>query len=531
MWPAKRTIFSLFCSIGLSACTTTVSVPSFNSSEDNFFPPQPEVAAEEPQFIPARNCGGELTSEQRVYLELVYKMEAQGQYYAALAHIDELEKNAESPQTFYLRAEALRHLGQLDTAEKYYQLLLGGCMTGYGLHGLGLLAIQANQLNEAETYLKHACRERPVDSNVHNDYGMVLLLRGYPEAARNEFLTAYQLDRNNRLPLENLIVLAFAANQPTYALQLAKNQKLSKADIERLSQRAKNLSKQVSIPTQASAPLPKPVNDQGEAENNNLTAANEKPAKVIDLQTDNSPSSSETIIEIQNSKSQGSDSDAPVTAENSDKPVTDEQQTAANNVAVETTEPSTTDTLPENVDPIAEDNANIDAPINEQSQANTQTNTADQQVTVDIDEQPQADNSPDNEQTSVTDQEKTADSADAETIAQTNAANAEDSAQTTAPSQSDIDSPSDEQPNAASLPNKEQADQKQAQTDDSLKIDDSLVANEAQNEDENAEPQQHTEKLEQKTQATDYRLINNNLLTTDIPQTHFDLLFSDLPQK
>lgn len=240
MYRANWIASGLLCAVGLSACGT---MPAGDGAPpDNMMTaPQPEPVVEEKSFVPPRDCGGDLSSEQRMYLELIYKMEAQGQYHAALAHIDELEKKAESPQTFYLRAEALRQLGQPERAAKYYQLLLGGCMTGYGLHGLGLLSTQAERLAEAETYLKHACRERPVDANVHNDYGMVLLLRGRHEAAKNEFMTALQLDRNNRLSLENLLVLILAEQRPSEARQLAERHGLKEQDFKRLASRARQL--------------------------------------------------------------------------------------------------------------------------------------------------------------------------------------------------------------------------------------------------------------------------------------------------
>lgn len=235
---ANPIIAGLLCALELTACS---KLTTSDTSQDFYLPPQSESAQQEQGFTPAYNCGGTLTQEQRMYLELVYKMLKQGQYYAVLAHVDELEKQTESPQTFYLRAEAFRHLGQQDSAEKYYQLLLGGCMTGYGLHGLGLLATESNRLPEAETFLKHACRERPVDTHVHNDYGMVLLLRGRYSAAHKEFMTSLQLDRENRLPLENLIVLMLMKRHDDEARQLAGQYGLKDQDVARLRSRAQQL--------------------------------------------------------------------------------------------------------------------------------------------------------------------------------------------------------------------------------------------------------------------------------------------------
>lgn len=187
-------------------------------------------------------CGGQFSAEQRMYLELVHKMVEQGQFYGALANLNQLEKSATaSPQTIYLRAEALRGAGQLDEAEKQYRLLLDGCMAGYGLHGLGLLATETGQLSQAEDYLARACHERPVDANAHNDLGMVLLLQQRHDEARREFMTAMELDRTNRLPVENLIVLMLIKKQDTLARQFATEHGLNDQDLARLAIRANPL--------------------------------------------------------------------------------------------------------------------------------------------------------------------------------------------------------------------------------------------------------------------------------------------------
>ncbi|MGZ4957617.1 MAG: tetratricopeptide repeat protein [Methylomonas sp.] len=206
-------------------------------------PPAPPVA-ETKTFTAPKNCGGEFTAEQRMYLELVHKMVEQEQFYGAIANLDQLEKSAlPSPQTIYLRAEALRRSGQLAPAEKQYNLLLNGCMAGYGLHGLGLLATESGQLAQAQDFLERACQERPVDAHAHNDLGMVLLLRGNHQDARKEFMTAMELDRTSRLPLENLLVLMLVAKQDTQAEQFAAAHGLNAQDRERLAQRAAQLQK------------------------------------------------------------------------------------------------------------------------------------------------------------------------------------------------------------------------------------------------------------------------------------------------
>jgi len=195
-------------------------------------------------FQPAKDCGGNLSSEQRMYLELIHKMVEQKHYYGALANLDQLEKTAPlSPQTNYLRAEALRGASQLDEAEKPYLALLHSCMAGYGLHGLGLLASEKKQWPKAQGFLERASRERPVDADIHNDLGMVLMLSGQYQAARQEFFTAMELERNNHLAMENYIVLMLAEGQNQQALEFAEQRGFQKHDLENLLQRAQNLNK------------------------------------------------------------------------------------------------------------------------------------------------------------------------------------------------------------------------------------------------------------------------------------------------
>lgn len=240
----SRLLISSCCLAGLSGCnlfgwTITrqeeIIEPRLTPDHAAIEEPSPKVPAE---------CGGKLSREQRMYLELVQKMVDQGQYYAAMSHLDQLEKTADpTPQTVYLRAESLRGAGKSDEAEIKYRSLLDGCMAGYGLHGLGLLSAASGQLAQAEEFLSRAVRERPVDAGMHNDLGMVFMMSGQDENARQQFLTASQLDKNNPLPEENLIVLMLLEKQDAEARQLAKQRRLDRKTMERLEQQASRLER------------------------------------------------------------------------------------------------------------------------------------------------------------------------------------------------------------------------------------------------------------------------------------------------
>lgn len=245
MLRVRRSLGSVCGVLVLTGCSLfPVSEPRQELPE-----PPPTPADNRAESFPLdADCGGRFSPEQRMYLELVHKMVQEGQYYAALAHLDQLERTASAtPQTDYLRAEALR--GTRDRgaeAERLYRSLLKGCMAGQGFHGLGLLAAEAGRMDSAEDFMRRALREKPVNAEAHNDLGMVFLLRGRFASARQEFLTAVELNRTNRLPVENLIVLMLLNADRMEAQRLAAKAGLSSEELQRLSHRALRLSGQVN---------------------------------------------------------------------------------------------------------------------------------------------------------------------------------------------------------------------------------------------------------------------------------------------
>jgi len=218
--------------------------------------PPPELApAAANNFMPPPDCGGRLEAGDRMYLELIHKMVERGNYHAALANLEQLQKQTgKVPQLDYLRAEALRGAAQTDAADSAFRTLLNTCMAGQGWHGLGLLSAEAGQLDKAEEFIGNALAERPVAADYHNDFGMVSLLRGKFEQARQAFLTAIELDRNNALPIENMVVLALLEHKEAEAQGYIEFYKLTGEQTDKLRRRARELSERqtASIPTSSS---------------------------------------------------------------------------------------------------------------------------------------------------------------------------------------------------------------------------------------------------------------------------------------
>ncbi|HBA66665.1 MAG TPA: hypothetical protein DCZ48_10920 [Methylococcaceae bacterium] len=153
----------------------------------------------------ARSCGEDAEPEQNVKLDLIRQLMDGGKLYAALAHLD--DARSLSLQSNYLRAEILRRTDRTEMAAALYRELLKSCMVGKGYHGLGLIAGRNRQVNEAIDFLQKAAYELPVDTRVRNDLGYALLLGGQFDSARNEFLTALELDGSDRLAASNMVLL------------------------------------------------------------------------------------------------------------------------------------------------------------------------------------------------------------------------------------------------------------------------------------------------------------------------------------
>lgn len=133
-------------------------------------------------------------SARQLHTDLVREMMAQGRYYAALAHIEELQRSGgPREELLLLHAQALAKLGRATESEGEFRQLLAGSFAGEAQHGLGLL-YATRDYRQSLQYLREATRLRPTDANVRNDYGYALLTGGYHRDARLQLATAYELD-------------------------------------------------------------------------------------------------------------------------------------------------------------------------------------------------------------------------------------------------------------------------------------------------------------------------------------------------
>lgn len=159
--------------------------------------------------------------------------------YAALAQLD--GTTDASLRARYLRAEALRRVGNLQAAQAAYEGLMNTCMSGKAHHGLGLVAARQGQLAPALKHLRQARSALPTDARVRNDLGYALLLANELPGARLEFLTALDLEPGDARAARNLVMLAFRQGDDSQAESLARRFGLDSALTATLRQQARAL--------------------------------------------------------------------------------------------------------------------------------------------------------------------------------------------------------------------------------------------------------------------------------------------------
>lgn len=156
--------------------------------------------------VPARiDCRSRLSKDNELSLSLVLQRAREGGYYAALAQIRALpEDNA---AVAIAHADILRHVNP-DEAERWYEVLVDTCMSGFAEHGLGLLAAQRNDYRRAQTHVAVAAEALPTNARIRNDLGFIDMHLGLDNNAEFELRTASELATEDRLPLFNLMLLS-----------------------------------------------------------------------------------------------------------------------------------------------------------------------------------------------------------------------------------------------------------------------------------------------------------------------------------
>lgn len=208
------------------------------------FPP------EKPPQTPAAN-------ESALYLDAVRALIAQGQYYAAIAHIQEDRRShGDTPQLRLLEADARRNLKQNKTSEALYQGVLRGApegpLAGKARHGLGLL-YAGTDLTASLRELREAARLKPTDAAIRSDYGYALMQARRFSEARIELSTASELAPDSIAARNNLLILLYVQGDQTAAKRLAAAVGVDDSTLARLKAQAQSLKAAKPAPPRAAS--------------------------------------------------------------------------------------------------------------------------------------------------------------------------------------------------------------------------------------------------------------------------------------
>jgi len=187
-----------------------------------------------------------------VAAELIRGMLSQGQYYAALAHIQQQRDQSDSAELRFLEAEAQRHLGRVVEADRLYRQLLRGEYAAQAYRGLGLLHATAN-LPVATQFLREAVKRAPTSAEMRSDLGYALMSGGHYKEALPEMATAVELAPDYAKARNNLILLLMLTRDDAGVKKVAEAGGVDAKALARLRSQAQDLSKRIAMNRGASS--------------------------------------------------------------------------------------------------------------------------------------------------------------------------------------------------------------------------------------------------------------------------------------
>jgi len=170
--------------------------------------------------------------DEEIHADLIRQMLDKGQYYAALAHIEDQTRSGGNDQLTLLEADARSHLGQQTQADALYHKLLATHYAAQAYHGLGLLYAPTD-LNGAIRNLRNAVERAPTEVDFRNDLGYALIEAGRYTEAMPQLSTAAELAPNQLKSRNNLIILMMLVGNEGAVQRLAQE---SAATPERMQQ-------------------------------------------------------------------------------------------------------------------------------------------------------------------------------------------------------------------------------------------------------------------------------------------------------
>jgi len=157
---------------------------------------------------------------EEIHADLIRQMLDNGQYYAALAHIEDAKRGGGNDELTLLEGDARGHLGQQAQAEVLYRKLLDTRYAAQAYHGLGKLYVKTD-LEGAIGNLRKAVERAPTDVDFRNDLGYALMEAGRYTDANLQLSTAAELAPSQLKSRNNLIILMMLVGNEGAVQQLA----------------------------------------------------------------------------------------------------------------------------------------------------------------------------------------------------------------------------------------------------------------------------------------------------------------------
>lgn len=210
-------------------------------------------------LLPATAAASEAVQprEPAMYLQLIEQMQAQGAWFASLAHIQAYrQQHGDSPALQLRLADALRQTEQDEQAAEIYRRLNRGPTQAAAAHGLGLIAMAQGQTAQALEHLGTAARLSPLKADYLGDLGYAHLLSGNYPAARAPLAQAAELNPGDGRSIANLALWQMLVGNNNAAEQIMRQAQLPASTQQAVAAQAVRLRQQqmpaAVVPTAAS---------------------------------------------------------------------------------------------------------------------------------------------------------------------------------------------------------------------------------------------------------------------------------------
>lgn len=189
--------------------------------------------------------------EGEIHADLIRQMLNNGQYYAALAHIEDQKRSGGNDELTLLEGDARSQLGQQALADALYRKLLNTRYAAQAYHGLGLLYV-ATDLDGAIRNLRYAVERAPTEVDFRNDLGYALMEAGRYTEAMPQLSTAAELAPTQLKSRYNLIELMMLMGNEVGAKRLGQQSAVTPEKMQQLRDSAQSIrNKQSARPAKA----------------------------------------------------------------------------------------------------------------------------------------------------------------------------------------------------------------------------------------------------------------------------------------